>query len=310
MRGMPRVALALLGLLLALPVAGSTPVAARSTPPVPLLWKVSDADSSIYLLGSFHLLQKSDYPLSPDVDRALDASEAVVFEVAPEDLNDPGITGLMMSLATSDPASSIDRTVPPDLKARLDTRMRALGLPPEQMHGFEPWFVDTMVVTLLGQRSGYAPDDGLDRYLMARAKAARKPTSGLETVREQLATLDGTPIQEQVASLREFVDEGDGASAKLDELHAAWRNADIPALERLTRDEMKDVTPVTYQRLNVDRNRAWVPRLEALLARGKGHDVMVVVGALHLLGDDGVVHLLRAKGYRVERICSACKAPH
>ncbi|GAB1595887.1 TraB/GumN family protein [Lysobacter claricitrinus] len=309
MRAVHRYALALVGLLLALPVAGSTPVApAPTAPPVPLLWKVSDADNSIYLLGSFHLLAKSDYPLSPDIDRAFDDAESLVFEVAPEDLDDPGITGLMMGLAKSDPASSLDRALPADLKTPLDRRLRAMGLPPEQMGAFEPWFIDTMLVTLLGQRSGYAPEDGLDRNLMARARAAGKPATGLETVREQLTTLDGTPITEQIASLREFVDEGDNAGARLGELHSAWRDADIPTLERLTRDEMAELTPVTYQRLNVDRNRAWIPRLQALLAQGSGHDVLVVVGALHLLGDDGVVAMLRAKGYRVERICTACPA--
>jgi uncharacterized protein YbaP (TraB family) len=144
---------------------------------------------------------------------------------------------------------------------------------------------------------------------MARAKVAAKPVAGLETVDQQLATLDGTPLSEQVASLREFVEEGDAAPAKLDELHAAWRSADLPTLERMTREDMRDLTPVTYQRLNVDRNRAWVPQFERMLARGRGHDVLAVVGALHLLGDDGVVALLRARGYRVERICSACRAP-
>jgi len=299
--------LVLAGLLLALPVVGSAPRhAAASAPPVPLLWKVSDADNAVYLLGSFHLLAKSDYPLSADVDRAFDDAESLVFEVAPDDLDDPGITAKMLALATSDPASTLARVVPADLAPALDARLARLGLPPERVAGFEPWFVDTMLVTLLGQRAGYAPEDGLDRVLMARAKVAGKPATGLETVDQQLATLDATPLAEQLASLREFVEEGDHAAARLDELHAAWRAADLPALETMTREDMLELTPVTYQRLNVERNRAWLPRLDAMLARGRGHDVLVVVGALHLLGDDGVVALLRARGYRVERICSAC----
>jgi hypothetical protein len=306
-RFMPRFALLLAGLLLAVPVVGSAPKSvAASSPPVPLLWKVSDADSVLYLLGSFHLLANSDYPLSPDVDRAFADAESLVFEVAPEDLDDPGVTAKMLALAGSDAAASLARVTPPDLAPALDARLASLGLPAERMAGFEPWFVDTMLVTVLGQRAGYAPEDGLDRVLMARAKAAGKPTSGLETVDQQLATLDGTPLAEQLASLREFVDEGDHAEAKLAELHAAWRSADLPALETMTREEMRELTPVTYQRLNVDRNRAWVPQLERMLAQGRGHDVLVVVGALHLLGDDGVVALLRARGYRVERVCSAC----
>jgi uncharacterized protein YbaP (TraB family) len=310
-RTMPRFALLLAGLLLALPVVGSAPKAAASTPPVPLLWKVSDADNAIYLLGSFHLLAKSDYPLSPDVERAFDDAESLVFEVSPEDLDDPSVTAKMFALASSDPASSLARAVPADLAPALDARLAAAGLPPERMAGFEPWFVDTMLVTLLGQRSGYAPEDGLDRVLMARAKVAGKPASGLETVDQQLATLDGTPLPEQIASLREFVNEGDGAAARLAELHAAWRAADVTTLERLTREDMRELTPVTYQRLNVERNRAWLPKLERMLAQGRGQDVLVVVGALHLLGDDGVVELLRARGYRVERVCTACATrPH
>jgi uncharacterized protein YbaP (TraB family) len=302
---MPRFALFLAGFLLALPVAGSSP-RRDASPPVPLLWKVSDVDSSLYLLGSFHLLAKSDYPLSADVDRAFDDAESLVFEVAPDDLEDPAVTTKMFALASSDRAATLANVVPADLAPRLDARLAAFGLPPERMAGFEPWFVDTMLVTLLGQRAGYAPEDGLDRVLMARAKVAAKPVAGLETVDQQLATLDGTPLAEQVASLREFVEEGDGARAKLDELHAAWRSADLPILERMTREDMRELTPVTYQRLNVDRNRAWVPQFERMLAQGRGHDVLAVVGALHLLGDDGVVALLRARGYRVERICSAC----
>lgn len=308
-RPMPRFAIMLAGLLLALPVVGSSPRQAPHAPPVPLLWKVSDADSSVYLLGSFHLLAKSDYPLSADVDRAFERSTALVFEVAPDDLDDPGVTARMLALASSDPASTVARVVPADLKASLDARLVALGLPPDRMAAYEPWFVDTVMVTQLGQRAGYAPEDGLDRALMARAKASGKPVSGLETVADQLATLDGIPVAEQVASLRDFLQEGDSAQAKLDELHDAWRRGDAVVLERLTRTDMRDLTPITYQRLDVDRNRAWVPQLERMLARGRGGDVLAVVGALHLLGDDGLVELLRARGYRVERICTGCAAP-
>ena len=310
---MPRFALMLLGLLLALPVAGSSPKpASPMKPPVPLLWKVSDGDSALYLLGSFHLLAKSDYPLSGDVDRAFADAESLVFEVTPEELEDPSVTGKMLALASSDPSSSVARALPADLAGALHARLASFGLPADRMGGFEPWFVDTMLVTLLGQRAGYAPEDGLDRVLMARAKAAGKPVSGLETVDQQLATLDATPLAEQIASLREFVEEGDRAPAKLSELHAAWRSANLAALERLTREEMREQTPVTYQRLNVDRNRAWLPHLERMLAQGRGHDVLVVVGALHLLGEDGVVELLRARGYRVQRVCTACgaRSPH
>ncbi|HZX81461.1 MAG TPA: TraB/GumN family protein [Lysobacter sp.] len=307
---MRRFALALAGLLLALPVSGSAPTPAQAAaPPVPLLWKVSDGDNRLYLLGSFHLLRKSDYPLSSDIEAAFDDAESLAFEVAPGEMDDPGIAARMLRLATSDPAATVARVLSPELRERLDRQARRAGVAPEQLAAFEPWFVDTTLVTLLARRRGFSHDDGLDRHLMARAATSGKPAVGLETVDEQLAALDGMPLDEQLASLREFIEEGDGAGARLDELHDAWRRADVPLLERLTREEMRERTPVTYRRLNVDRNRAWIPRFEAMLARPAGHDVLAVVGALHLLGDDGVVAMLRARGYRVERVCSACRSP-
>lgn len=302
---MRRILSAIACLLLVVPIAGSAP-RAPAGPPLPLLWKVSDADNRVYLLGSFHLLRKDDYPLSPDVDAAFADAEALVFEIPPSELADPSLPLRMMQLATSDPDASLARVLPPDMLERLHARIHALGLPSAQLDHLEPWFVDATLVSVLGQRLGYSSDDGLDRALMVRAAEAGKPVSGLETLDDQLAALDGSPITEQLASLRDFVEEGEGMDRQLDELHAAWRTADIPTLERLTREQMIEKTPVTYRRLNVERNEAWLPKIEALVAKGPGEDALVVVGALHLLGEDGLVARLRERGYRVERICSAC----
>lgn len=304
---MKRLLLAFAALLLALPVAGSAPVPARAArPPVPLLWKACDSDNCLYLLGSFHLLAKSDYPLGAEVERAFAGASSLVFEVTPEDLADPSVGPRMLKLATSDPERALANVLPADLKEPLDRRLRAFGMDPDQMAAFEPWFVDTMLVTVLGQRAGYSPEDGLDRHLMARAKAAGKPTSGLETVESQLIALDSTPMPEQLSALRDFIEEGDNADERLDELHDAWREADLPTLERLVREEMLEKAPDTYRRLNVERNRAWAPKLDAMLARPRG-DVLVVVGALHLLGSDGLVEGLRQRGFRIERVCDSCQ---
>jgi uncharacterized protein YbaP (TraB family) len=91
-------------------------------------------------------------------------------------------------------------------------------------------------------------------------------------------------------------------------LHAAWRNGDAQRVWDIAGAEMQARYPKLYQRINVQRNDAWLPRLESRLAAPGEDDTLVVVGALHLLGDDGLVAKLRARGYQVERICSACAA--
>lgn len=305
---MRRIALTLASLLIAIPIAGSAP-AAVADPPRPLLWKVSDADSSVYLLGSFHLLKKDDYPLSADVERAFADAEHVVFEVAPEELADPSVGPRMLQLAMQPGTAALGKVAPAPLLQKLRARLTTMGLPAAQLEQFEPWMVSLTMVTSLGQQLGFSPEDGLDRHLMARAKSAGKLTAGLESVDSQLAALDGTPVTEQLLSLEESVADSEDMTARLNELHQAWRSADVAAVERMASEEMRRKTPQTYRLLNVERNRAWIPKVEAMLARGRGQDALVVVGALHLVGSDGLVEQLQSRGRRVERICTGCPKP-
>ena len=283
-------------------------IAAKS-PPVPLLWKVSDADNSVYLLGSFHLLKRDDYPLSGDIDAAFAAADQLVFEVSPSDMTDPATAQKALAHARYNDARTLSKVLPPAVRDKFNALLVKRGASIAQFEAFEPWFVNLTLVMGLSQSLGFRADDGLDQHLMRRAAAAGKPTSGLETIDSQLQALDRTPMREQIASLREFVDDPDAMPGMLDELHRAWRQGDVARLDALTRLEMRANTPETYRLLNVVRNDAWVPKVRRLLdGGGAGDDALVVVGAMHLLGKDGVVEKLRGKGYRVQRVCSACKA--
>ena len=128
----------------------------------------------------------------------------------------------------------------------------------------------------------------------------------MRTYRNVLVPLDGSPMAEQIAGLADFLDQPQDMPAMLGDMHAAWRRGDIEQLEALTAADMRENTPETYRKVVVDRNDAWTPKLRAMLDGADTTDTLVVVGALHLLGDDGVLEKLRAQGYSVERICSAC----
>ncbi len=294
--------------LLALARDATTKTPVTKAPPVPLLWKVSDADNSVYLLGSFHMLKRDDYPLSPDIDRAFATAEQLVFEVPPSEVQDPATARKAMVHAGYGDARTLSTVLPAATRAKFNALLAKRGASIAQFDAFEPWFVNLTLVMGLSQSMGFRAEDGLDQHLMQRAASANKPTSGLESIDLQLQTLDRTPMKEQIASLQEFVDAPDKMPGLLDELHQAWLAGDTAKLDALTRVEMLAKTPETYRLLNVDRNNAWMPKLRKLLDDSKSDDTLVVVGAMHLLGRDGVVEKLRGKGYRVERVCSACKA--
>lgn len=304
---------AVCALLLVGPAAARQGAEPASAPPVPLLWKVSDADNAVYLLGSFHLLKPSDYPLSPDVDAAFAAADRVVFEIAPEEMGSPALGMQMGQAALRTDGTQLNSELPPETVAALDAWVleNASHLAAMQMNGqvlqiFEPWFVGLMVTIVELTKYGLDPAIGLDTHMAERARAANKPTSGLETGAEQIAFLDGMDPAEQLQFLQEALKSGAEGQDAVEKLHNAWRAGDADTLWQEMAVEMRAQFPKLYHRINVERNDAWVPKIAAHLEAPGNEDTLVVVGALHLLGEDGVVEKLRERGYAVERICSAC----
>jgi len=283
--------------------------AAKATPPVPLLWKVTgQGDSRVYLLGSFHLLRAQDYPLAADVDQAFAASKRVVFELSPQDMQSPQLTQKMLQAAVRTDGTELKRDLDPATWTKLQAYATANNLPLAQLQGMKPWFVGLTIT--LGQftKMGLDPNLGLDRHFMQRAATAGKPTSGLEDIDTQVGVLSGMSAAEQQQMVAEALDQADKADAEGRKLHDAWRRGDDKLLWTSMAAQMRGEYPQLYKRINTERNDAWVPKLQQYLQAGQG-GTLVVVGTLHLLGDDGVVDKLKAKGFKVERVCTGWAKP-
>lgn len=296
------------------PVPSVLPVARAA--PVPLLWKASNGERSVYLLGAFHLLRPDDYPLSADVDAAFADAESLLLEMTPTEMESPTLALRMSRAALRRDGTLLDRQLPPATAAKLRdwlvvnaSKMQAAGLSPQLMQLFEPWFV-ALTVSVTGMTDdGFDPGLGLDRHFANAAVAAGKPVAGFETGDQQIALFDGMAADEQLQLLDEALTQAQPGNTEIDALHSAWRDGDVDTLWGTMAAEMQRDYPKLYQRVNVQRNNAWLPVIESRLHGDGDEDTLVVVGALHLLGSDGLVEKLRARGYRVNRICGACAAP-
>lgn len=295
------------------PVADTVVLVPPKDAPVPLLWKVSDADNAVYLLGSFHLLRPDDYPLADDVNRAFADSAAVLFELPPDEMSSPQLGLQMAQAAMQRGGATLDAQLTPATREKLQAWIAAnaaalqpLGLNAERMQLFEPWYVGLLISIVEMNKAGLDPKLGIDEHFMAAAAAAHKATDGFETGASQIALLDGMSRDEQLQFLDEALTDAAGGGNEIAALHAAWRSGDEALLRDKMALDMQREYPALYRRINVERNDAWVPKIEALLAAPGTDNRLVVVGALHLLGSDGVVEKLRAKGYAVERVCSMC----
>lgn len=271
-------------------------------PPRPLLWKVSDADNSVYLLGTFHMLKRSDYPLDPAVYAALDDAEAVYFELSPEDLADPTLGPRFAQAGIRTDGRTLQQDLDVASWNALLASAAEAGLDVETLQRMEPWFAALSISMAEMSLAGLDPALGLDKHLANRATRAGKRTVGLERPEDQIALFDGMKRPVQLAQLRDVVERSHEIRSEVEWLHAQWREGDVDALYWGMAAAMKARDATLFERINTRRNLAWLVRIKARLDAPGSDDALVAVGTLHLLGAEGLVQLLAASGYTVERL--------
>jgi hypothetical protein len=276
-------------------LAAASPIARE-----PALWVVRDADSTVYLFGTVHLLKSATAWRTPKVDAALRESDEVWFELAEtgdEAASNRIVAELMPKLGV-DQARPLSSKLNAADRRRLEAAAASLGLPVAQLEPMRPWLAALTFSLVPIIKAGYDPKLGVDSLLAAAARGQNKPIRGLETMEQQFRFFADLPQELEVQMLREVLDDVERGPQVLDQLSAAWATGDGEAFERLFVDELRD-SPEMYKVLIVDRNEAWA---KAIQERMKGSGVsFVAVGAGHLTGPDSVQARLAARGITAER---------
>lgn len=273
---------------------------AQAAPPTPLLWKAQGEAGTVYLLGSFHLLKADDYPLHPQVEIAYTQADRLVFEIDPAEMAAPQTLAAIQSLAKFDDGRTLRQVISKETADKLQAFMGGSEAAMAGADPFKPWFMGMNLAVGAMASMGLNPQLGLDQHFMQRAAKDGKPVSGLETAMDQMGALDRTPLSEQENMLAEALAPAADMRSKIMELHDIWRAGDDARLLAMINGDMIEKTPQMYVLLNRDRNQKWLPQVVAML--GEKDTRLVVVGAMHLIGEDGLVELLRARGVSVERV--------
>jgi len=260
-----------------------------------MFWEVKGRHNTVYLLGSVHMLKAADSVLPDDVLRAYAGAGAVVMELDLSDVN--ALQGLSSGLGSASlpEDQSLAGALGAELYAQFLAHAVPLGLDPELVAHFQPWFAALMLEQTALSRSGFEAGSGVDMQLAQRAQADHKPITGLETIDEQLGLFAHLSPEQQRLYMRTTLQELDAGDRETTLVVGAWKRGDTAALEQLLREGSAE-SPQLYRLLTTDRNHRWLPKIEALM--NDDHDDLVVVGALHLIGRDGLVELLQRDGYR------------
>jgi uncharacterized protein YbaP (TraB family) len=270
------------------------PAAASARPPV---WIVRDADSTILLFGSVHILPPALDWRPPELKAALAQADDVWFETP---FDEAGMLAAQNAAAAKglfpDGESLSALLKPRDLK-RLQKVTSTYNLSLDYLDRLKPWYAAVVLEVAIDQKAGGDRAEGVERQLYdaAPARAKRK---AFETPEQQIGFFADAPLKDQLASFNETVKEAADAEKEYRELVDAWMSADLKKLDEEAVQPLRKASPTLYATLVSDRNARWTEQLLQRL-HGSGNTV-VVVGVGHLVGKDSVPNRLRALGVEVD----------
>lgn len=262
------------------------------------LWRITTNKSTLYLLGSIHMMKPDVFPLSDAIEEAFRSSARLVLEVNLDGLNSPDAQQAMLAKGLLPEGKRLGQVLSPETYRQVQQKVEALQLNIGAISRMKPWFLSLALAAMKMQQLGYNPENGVDRYFFGKAINAKKPVVGLETADFQISLLDSLPAKTQEEALLQTLNELDQFEKEIEQVVRAWKAGREKELESLLLESFKEY-PEVYAKIVTDRNRNWLAALESHL-RGEG-STFVVVGAAHLVGRDGVVELLRKRGYSVEQ---------
>lgn len=276
------------GLLCGLNVHAASPV-----------WAVRGAHNTVYLAGSIHMLPEDDTALPAALDHAYADSAKLVMELDLGKLDPIEAATWMMNRGALPSGTHLRSVLGEPRYGRVSSAAASLGVPMAGLDHLAPWMVGIELTDFAYTHEGFDPDQGVEEQLVQRARSDGKPTGGLETLPEELGGLLELSREDQIRMLDQTLTELKDLKGEMHDIVGAWRRGDTAHLAALLSTEY-DAFPSLYKPLVTDRNQRWMPQLEQLLHAPE--NVLVVVGALHVVGQGGLLERLRQRGFTVTQL--------
>lgn len=263
------------------------------------VWEVTKGNNKLYIGGTIHVLSTSDYPLPAAFEKAYNQSVRLVLETDMQEVQSPAFQQTMLQAMMYTDGRDLKQVLSKETYQSLAEFCASRGILLASFTKFKPGMV-TMVMTVSElQRLGLS-GAGVDEYFSLKAVKDQKPLGQLETAEAQIAFLSemGSGQEDEMIaySLRD-INELPQLMASMKD---AWRRGDMAQLEKIALIPLKKDFPDVYESLLVTRNNAWLPQIDAML---KTSDVeLILVGALHLVGEDGLLDQLKDKGYEIRKL--------
>lgn len=278
------------------PAVAEAPQQAAEKPTHPALWKVADADTTIYLFGTIHLLPEGIEWYAGPVAEAFEKADLLVTEIPETPDNESAV--MLLKHGTLPAGQTLRGLMNDAERASFDAAMTRVGMPVNAFDRYKPWFAAVVLATLPLQREGFNLSNGVENQLDTRNKALQRERIGLETLDYQLSIFNGFPVEVQKRYLFEVIKAEPTIKEDVAKMIAAWAKGEAAELATMLNAEEED--PAMYQALLTNRNKAWAQWIAKRL--DEPGTVFIAVGAGHLGGKDSVQDILATSGHSTQRV--------
>jgi uncharacterized protein YbaP (TraB family) len=263
------------------------------------VWKVQKDKSVLYLGATCHILRETDYPLPPEFDKAYMASEIIVFETDIGKLQEPSTQQKLLAQAMYADGSTVDKHLSAQAYGELSAYCKSNSVPLDAFKQFKPsMLIETLTVMELMKLG--VTQQGVDLFFYELADKDQKIVEGLETVEEQIDYLVSMADDNEDEFVTYSINDMKTIKQQFEILANAWRKGDAEKLSELMVTELKTKLPKLYKRLVTDRNSKWLPLIDAYMNTPQTE--FILVGAGHLVGPEGIIALLKKKGYMIDKL--------
>jgi uncharacterized protein YbaP (TraB family) len=259
---------------------------------------VRGRNNTVYLFGSIHFAKEDFYPLPKAIEQAYERSQIAVFEADLGEMKSLDTQTKLVKAGMCPAGETLSEHVSKDTYAALQSWLKNVVGEPSALDPMKPWLASVSVVALELQKLGFSPNQGIDEHFYSKAKTDKKEIRALETVEFQINLFATLSREDNELFLKSMLEDADRFPKIFADVIDAWKIGNAAKIEPLLLESTQKY-PAIHRKFLTDRNHAWLPKLEELLQGQK--NVFVVVGMAHLVGKDGVVDLLRKKGFRIEQ---------
>jgi uncharacterized protein YbaP (TraB family) len=259
------------------------------------LWEITKNHQTVYLGGTIHLLGQDDYPLPMEYYKAFNKAKIVVFETDINAVKDPEFSQKLMSKLMYPQGESLKDNISPQVFARLSEYFQD-KLPMAQVDRFKPSLVVLTISSLEFQQQGLN-QQGVDEFFFKRALREQREILTLETVDQQLQFVVDMGRGYENQLIENTLSEVNQSDQIVETMKSAWRQGDVETMENIILQDMIINYPELHHSILVQRNLIWLPEIEKLFQTTERE--LVLVGALHLMGQQGLLNLLKQKGYTI-----------